>query len=1221
MRIVIDMQGMQTESKYRGIGRYTSALIKAVVEENSKHTIILALNGLFSETIEPIRILFDGLLPQQNIQVWQALSPVKYIESENLLRRNIAIQLRESFLLSLEPDVIVITSLFEGFGDNAVTSIGVFDKVTPVVTILYDLIPLISPDERFKFDQLLQNFYYEKLDYLKKSHALLAISESSRQEALQLLPVVSENVFNISGACGEQFTVYRLSNREKTCLWQKHGIVRPFIMYTGGADERKNISRLIQAFAQIEPILRKKYQLVLVGKMPEYYIQKYHDIAKQSGLLDDEMCMTGYVEESDLLGLYRSCSLFVFPSLHEGLGLPPLEAMACGAPVITANATSLLEIMGNPLVMFDPTSVEEISKKITQALTDKSFRQQLIDTGLIQSKQFSWHKSARNMLNALEQIIIPRKDKIILSEASAINIDKTSFFHIDDKRILLFKLDHMGDMILAMPAISKLKSRYPDAKIDIVVGEWNVELARSTGFFNYIYTFNFFKRKSSESAALLETELQSFIDKLGYYDIAIDLRRQRDSRLFLAKVNAAIKVGYQSFNDDIDKQLTIVLKSWADIPFEITPLNQQHITKQMLALVDALPEDYNDYIKLPKLDNYHDGYKHSIGMHLAVFPFAGNNVKEWHIENYCSVIQRLIDENLVDSVNVYCVTKEEFARISLNKNDKIVPQIGLNTGRLINSLKRNSLCIANNSFGAHLASYLDIPVIALYAGHETIDEWAPVFNDSYVIHINTLCSPCHLSCKEECPNNLFCITHITVDFVFEKIKEAINSLKAPQRYGQPLIHLSEENPSTKLVSQLTDALVTLPIKQLTPQEKHYLANSIGLNIRPKTNKKQLLVDVTILNQTDSKTGIQRVIKSILNEFIKNTALTNSYIIIPIHFDIQRQTMLYAHQFSKRMLGQTTSGINNDTPADFYPGDIFLGLDFDNWYLELQQNYIIKMRSRGVSVKYIVYDLLCIQFPDCFAENSDTVFRQWLAMTTHSDGVICISRTVSEQYKRWLTSHNILNQRQFTVNWFHLGANFKQISKQNELSDQEQSLLLQLTQRSCFLMVGTLEPRKGHAQAISAFELLWRKGIDINLVIIGKKGWKVDSLIQSIERHPELKQHLFWLQNINDAFLNACYQQMHCLLNASKGEGFGLPLIEAAHYNLPIISRDLDIFREIAGDHAWYFNGNTAEVLASSIRQWLELFQLGTVPQSNLIPHLTWKESTQQLLRVLLPTSS
>ena len=147
MRIVMDLQGAQTESRFRGIGRYTLSLTQAVVRNRGEHEIILALSGLFPDTIEPIRAAFEGLLPQENIRVWHAPGPVAESQPGNDARREIAELTREAFLATLQPDVIHICSLFEGYVDDAVASIGKFDQSTPVSVALYDLIPLLSPDQ------------------------------------------------------------------------------------------------------------------------------------------------------------------------------------------------------------------------------------------------------------------------------------------------------------------------------------------------------------------------------------------------------------------------------------------------------------------------------------------------------------------------------------------------------------------------------------------------------------------------------------------------------------------------------------------------------------------------------------------------------------------------------------------------------------------------------------------------------------------------------------------------------------------------------------------------------------------------------------------------------------------------------------------------------------------------------------------------------------------
>ena len=133
MCIVIDMQGAQTESRFRGIGRYTLSLTKAIVRNRGEHEIVLALNGLLPDSIESIRAEFDDILPQENIRVWYAPGPVRECEPGNNWRREISENIREIFLVSLRPDVILLTSLFEGFIDDAVTHLWV--PLLPVIIL------------------------------------------------------------------------------------------------------------------------------------------------------------------------------------------------------------------------------------------------------------------------------------------------------------------------------------------------------------------------------------------------------------------------------------------------------------------------------------------------------------------------------------------------------------------------------------------------------------------------------------------------------------------------------------------------------------------------------------------------------------------------------------------------------------------------------------------------------------------------------------------------------------------------------------------------------------------------------------------------------------------------------------------------------------------------------------------------------------------------------
>ena len=158
-----------------------------------------------------------------------------------------------------------------------------------------------------------------------------------------------------------------------------------------------------------------------------------------------------------------------------------------------------------------------------------------------------------------------------------------------------------------------------------------------------------------------------------------------------------------------------------------------------------------------------------------------------------------------------------------------------------------------------------------------------------------------------------------------------------------------------------------------------------------------------------------------------------------------------------------------------------------------------------------------------------------------------------------------------------------------LSQASQAALTALSNGPSFLTVGTIEPRKGHAQVLAAFERLWDSGHDLRLVIVGRPGWLVEELLEKLRHHPKLGSLLFWLEDVSDADLERIYGACSCLIAASEGEGFGLPLIEAAQHKLPILARDIPVFREIAGAACRASSKDrTPEALAEAVTEWLKL---------------------------------
>ncbi|HJR15018.1 MAG TPA: glycosyltransferase family 1 protein [Rhodanobacteraceae bacterium] len=281
-----------------------------------------------------------------------------------------------------------------------------------------------------------------------------------------------------------------------------------------------------------------------------------------------------------------------------------------------------------------------------------------------------------------------------------------------------------------------------------------------------------------------------------------------------------------------------------------------------------------------------------------------------------------------------------------------------------------------------------------------------------------------------------------------------------------------------------------------------------------------------------------------------------------------------------------------------------------------------MRRRGVRVWFVCNDTLPLDHPEWFRAAVHESFQAWLrTVATVADGVACISRATEAGLRQWLDAWHVQRERPLTLACFALGADIEPFAPGTaRLADEESALLKRLHKKPTFLMVGTLEPRKGHAQTLEAFNLLWARGDDVGLVIVGLPGWMTDIVQRRIRHHDEFGQRLFWFMGASDAMLERLYATCTLLLAPSEGEGFGLPLIEAARHGLPILCRDLPVFREVAGEHATYFSGHDAESLARAIRAWLGKWQARTAPVTRGMQWITWAESARQLVGLVLGSS-
>jgi glycosyltransferase involved in cell wall biosynthesis len=402
MRIVIDLQSCQSGSRFGGIGRYSTELAKAMARRAGKHDLWLLLSGLLPNTEADIRYEFSNLLPQDRIRVFDAPRKIAELTSNNA-KVQAAELIREEFLGALKPDIVHVTSLFEGLQEDVITSVGkVFPGERTAVT-LYDLIPFVQQDRYLQNKAALQH-YMRKIESLKKAGLLLAISDFSRQQAIDVLGIGANNIVNISSAADTRFRPVSIDEKTRGELRAKYQISKKFAMYTGSFDQRKNHANLIKAFALLPKTLRHHYQLVIVGKGWDAIYRQLMEVARAEGLSKEDVVFAGHVDDDELLLLFNSCELFVFPSLAEGFGLPVLEAMSCGTPTICSNCTSLPEVIGWEEAQFDPQQPASIAQSIERSLIDSQFRKTLIERGLRQSKNFSWDLSAQKAFEGFEHL-------------------------------------------------------------------------------------------------------------------------------------------------------------------------------------------------------------------------------------------------------------------------------------------------------------------------------------------------------------------------------------------------------------------------------------------------------------------------------------------------------------------------------------------------------------------------------------------------------------------------------------------------------------------------------------------------------------------------------------------------------------------------------------------------------------------------------------------------
>lgn len=369
MRIAIDARGV-TWYKGTGIGTYTENILRQFIKLYTENYYHIYWSG---EDYEDFNTEYSKVIMTSKRH--QRFFQQNYFPS-NLLKEEI--------------DIYHVPQ----------NGIGLTDNITckKVITI-HDLIPYIMPETVGK--GYLLKFLKEVPNVIDSCDGIITVSEWSKKDILRFLPINENKIFVTPLAADIK---YKPLDKEycKFVLAENLNIKSPYILYIGGFSPRKNVRSLIMAFSKVYKDLDKDYNLVIVGALKDEGIV-LKELTENLGI-SSRVQFTGFIAEEFLPVLYSGCEVFTYPSLYEGFGLPPLEAMSCGAPVISSNTSSIPEVLQNAGILIDPYDTLNLMDALGKVLNSENLRNDLSQKGLEKSKQFSWANTAEKTLEAYKNI-------------------------------------------------------------------------------------------------------------------------------------------------------------------------------------------------------------------------------------------------------------------------------------------------------------------------------------------------------------------------------------------------------------------------------------------------------------------------------------------------------------------------------------------------------------------------------------------------------------------------------------------------------------------------------------------------------------------------------------------------------------------------------------------------------------------------------------------------
>lgn len=372
-RICLDIRSAQTGAKNTGIGAYVRELVKQLLEMESRFDFWFLV--LSNYPIPDLKLSEDRL-----IKIWRPRKPERWqVVYDYFILRRILKKHHIQLFHSLVPGLL---------RPNADIKI---------VTTIYDLIPSIYPDDHINSIDVKLLYDCKMRDSVASDH-IVAISDVTSRDLTRIFNNINTDKITVTFLAA--YTGLRRVVEMKREYLNRLGLPERYILYVGGYNKRKNIPLLLNAYSALG-MKRKNFKLVLAGAAGNYGIASH---VASLGLQNDVVRLT-HIAEEDLSLLYSGAIFFVYPSLYEGFGLPVLEAMTCGTPVLSSNAGSLVEVAGDAALYFTPGNEDELTMLMERVLEDSILRDDMRSRGLNRASIYSWRRCAQETLTVYENVL------------------------------------------------------------------------------------------------------------------------------------------------------------------------------------------------------------------------------------------------------------------------------------------------------------------------------------------------------------------------------------------------------------------------------------------------------------------------------------------------------------------------------------------------------------------------------------------------------------------------------------------------------------------------------------------------------------------------------------------------------------------------------------------------------------------------------------------------